>query len=37
MTMLKRKRSHEFKAKVIKLSERTTVAKASAQLSISPS
>ena len=37
MTIPKRKHSSEFKAEAIKLAERTTVAKAAAQLSISPS
>ena len=37
MTITKRKHSPEFKVEAIKLAERTTVAKAAAQLSISPS
>ena len=37
MTIAKRKHSPEFKTEAIKLAERTTVAKAAAQLSISPS
>jgi transposase len=36
MTIPKRKHSLEFKAEAIQLAERTTVAKAAAQLSISP-
>ena len=37
MTIHKRKHSPEFKAEAIKLAERTTVAKAAAQLSIAAS
>lgn len=37
MTRPKRKHSTEFKGKAIKLAERSTVAKAATQLSISPS
>jgi transposase len=37
MKQLKRKHSPEFKSEAIKLAERTTVAKAAAQLSLSPS